>query len=95
MKKVVLVNFIGREGKFGLFITLVPKVLLKHFLIGWLINFECLNVIYNHKLLSTEGVISTIIIGDLHQFISHCPVPLDQLVLDVGNLPKPQTNSLF
>ena len=82
MKKVVLVNLVGREGTFGLFNTLVPNVLLKHFLIGWLFNFECLNVIYNHKLLSTEGVISTIIIGDLHQFISHCPIPLDHSVLD-------------
>ena len=72
----------AREGDdIELFITLVPKVLCDNFgdfywiLIGLFIKFR-IHTFQPPILLYRMGTLC-IVIGNVHQFIGHCPIPLD------------------
>ena len=61
------------RGENALFITLVPKVFKQRFLIRWLNNFECSNVLTTNFNLQNLCVT----IGNVHRFIGQCLIPLD------------------
>ena len=86
-----LISYPGREGTLGYLLHQSPKFYINVFMfvgltfLGTLVNFDWLIQrfiqlsVQNFQPLiqSTEEVILCIIIGDIHQFIGHCLIPVD------------------
>ena len=78
----------GSEGTLGCLLHQSPKFYYNFFffvgltILGTLIEFWLIGSLswvskrFNHKLSSTEGLILCILIGDVHQFIVYCLIPL-------------------
>ena len=59
---------------------------------GWFIYLSV--QMFQPIIFATEGVNLSIIIEDIHQFISHCRIPLDSWVNILGYFHRPGTKNM-